>query len=152
MNGNRNYNHQYFLTKNNTLGTSCNHQCLCLKIIHRLHHGNLKHNHQCFCFSYLLQTLPWVIHLNRTYPAHSQLRTRHNFLNPIAYGLNQRWARDNFLTGQIFPCGFGVRIQPMPALTRVVRGDYLSDMNCPLPPAHCMLVVLHAMGRMSWDS
>ena len=36
------------------------------------------------------------------------------------------------------PCGMGVRIQPTPALMRVVRGDYLRDMSYPLPPAHCM--------------
>ena len=36
------------------------------------------------------------------------------------------------------PCGMGVRIQPTPALRRVVRGDYLKDMSYPLPPAHCM--------------
>ena len=46
----------------------------------------------------------------------------------------------------------GVRIQPTPAFRRVVRGDYLRDMSYPLPPAHCMQGLLHAMGRMSLDN
>ena len=51
-----------------------------------------------------------------------------------------------------FPCGMGVRIQPKPALRRVVRGDYLRDMSYPLPRPIACRVFLHAMGRMSWDS
>ena len=33
----------------------------------------------------------------------------------------------------------GFRIQPTFALVRVVRGDLPWDINCPIPPAHCML-------------
>ena len=40
----------------------------------------------------------------------------------------------------------GVRIQPTPALRRVVRGDYLRDMSYPLPPAHCMQGLLACSG------
>ena len=38
-------------------------------------------------------------------------------------------------------CG-GFRIQPTFALVRVVRGDLSWDINCPIPPAHCMLGLL----------
>ena len=34
------------------------------------------------------------------------------------------------------------RIQPTFALVRVVRGDLSWDINCPIPPAHCMLGLL----------
>ena len=44
------------------------------------------------------------------------------------------------------PCGMGVRIQPTPALRRVVRGDYLRGMSYPLPPAHCMQGLLACNG------
>ena len=44
------------------------------------------------------------------------------------------------------PCGMGVRIQPTPALRRVVRGDCLRDMSYPLPPAHCMQGLLACNG------
>ena len=33
-------------------------------------------------------------------------------------------------------------IQPTFALMRVVRGDLSWDINCPIPPAHCMLGLL----------
>ena len=36
----------------------------------------------------------------------------------------------------------GFRIQPTFALVRVVRGDKSWDINCPIPPAHCMLGLL----------
>ena len=36
----------------------------------------------------------------------------------------------------------GFRIQPTFALVRVVRGDLSWDINCPIPPAHCMLGLL----------
>ena len=36
----------------------------------------------------------------------------------------------------------GFRIQPTFALMRVVRGDLSWDINCPIPPAHCMLSLL----------
>ena len=49
-------------------------------------------------------------------------------------------------TDDIYPCGMGVRIQPTPALLRVGRGDYLRDMSCPLPPAHCMQGLLACNG------
>ena len=29
------------------------------------------------------------------------------------------------------PCGLGARMQPTTAVMRVVRGDYLRDVNCP---------------------
>ena len=35
------------------------------------------------------------------------------------------------------PCGMGVRIQPTPALRRVVRGDYLRDMSYPIAYKVC---------------
>ena len=44
------------------------------------------------------------------------------------------------------PCGMGVRIQPTPALRRVVRRDYLRDMSYPLPPAYCMQGLLACNG------
>ena len=40
----------------------------------------------------------------------------------------------------------GVRIQPAPALMRVVRDDNLRDVNYPVPPAHCMLGLLACNG------
>ena len=40
----------------------------------------------------------------------------------------------------------GVIIQPTPSLRRVVRGDYLSYMSYPLPPAHCMQGLLACNG------
>ena len=46
----------------------------------------------------------------------------------------------------ICPCGMGVRIQPTPALTRAVRGDYLIDMSYPLPPDHCIQGLLACNG------
>ena len=36
----------------------------------------------------------------------------------------------------------GFRIQPTFALVRVVRGDLSWDINCPIPPADCMLGLL----------
>ena len=36
----------------------------------------------------------------------------------------------------------GFKIQPTFALVRVVRGDLSWDINCPIPPAHCMLGIL----------
>ena len=36
----------------------------------------------------------------------------------------------------------GFRIQPTFALVRVVRGDLSLDINCPIPPAQCMLGLL----------
>ena len=46
-------------------------------------------------------------------------------------------------TFSIWPCGLGgFRIQPTFALVRVVRGDLSWDINCHIPPAHCMLDVL----------
>ena len=36
----------------------------------------------------------------------------------------------------------GFRIQPTFALVCVVRGDLSWDINCPIPPAHCMLGLL----------
>ena len=44
----------------------------------------------------------------------------------------------------------GVRIQPTPALRRVVRGDYLRDMSYPLPPAHCMQGLLACNGAYEY--
>ena len=35
---------------------------------------------------------------------------------------------------------------------RVVSCEYLRDMNCPLPPARCMLGLHAEIGLMSWDS
>ena len=49
-----------------------------------------------------------------------------------------------------FPCGLGTRLQPMPALMRVVRGDHIRDVNCPTPPAHCMLCLLACNGAYKW--
>ena len=49
--------------------------------------------------------------------------------------------RDDYsvmITLLYFPLCLGVRIQPTPALRRVLRGDYLMAMSCPLPPANCM--------------
>ena len=40
------------------------------------------------------------------------------------------------------PVAWGFRIQPTFALVRVVRGDLSLDINCPIPPAHCMLGLL----------
>ena len=62
------------------------------------------------------------------------------------------WVLYKIRCNQRTPCGMGVRIQPTPALRRVVRGDYLRDMSYPLPPGHSCRVFLHAMGLMSWDS
>ena len=36
----------------------------------------------------------------------------------------------------------GIKIQPTFALVGVVRGDYPWDINCPIPPAYCMLGLL----------
>ena len=36
----------------------------------------------------------------------------------------------------------GFRIQPTFALVRVVRGDLSREINCPIPPDHCMLGLL----------
>ena len=36
----------------------------------------------------------------------------------------------------------GIRIQPTFALVRVVREDESWDINCPIPPAYCMLNLL----------
>ena len=36
----------------------------------------------------------------------------------------------------------GVGIQPTFALVLVVRGDLSWDINCPIPPVHCMLGLL----------
>ena len=44
------------------------------------------------------------------------------------------------------PVAWGVRIQPTPALRRVVGGDNLRDMSYPLPPAHCMQGLLACVG------
>ena len=46
----------------------------------------------------------------------------------------------------------GFRTQPTFALVRVVRGDLSWDINCPIPPAHCMLGLLAVVRRMSLDS
>ena len=40
------------------------------------------------------------------------------------------------------PFDLGARIQPTPALMRVVRGDYLRDINVYILPAPCMLCLL----------
>ena len=40
------------------------------------------------------------------------------------------------------PVAWGVKIQPTFALVCVVRGDLSWDINCPLPPARCMLGLL----------
>ena len=40
----------------------------------------------------------------------------------------------------------GVRIQPTPALRRVVRGDYLRDMSYPSALAYCMPGLLDCIG------
>ena len=44
------------------------------------------------------------------------------------------------------PVAWGVRIQPTYELRLVVRGDYLTDMSYPLPPAHCMQGLLACNG------
>ena len=38
-----------------------------------------------------------------------------------------------------YPVAWGFRIQPTFSLVRVVRGDLSWDINCLIPPAHCML-------------
>ena len=43
---------------------------------------------------------------------------------------------------QLAPVVWWIRIQPTFALVRVVRGDLSWDINCPIPPAHCMLGLL----------
>ena len=53
---------------------------------------------------------------------------------------------DTVASTMVSPCGMGVRIQPTPALRRVVGDDYLRDMSYPLPPAHCMLGLLACNG------
>ena len=40
------------------------------------------------------------------------------------------------------PVAWGFRIQPTFARVCVVRGDLSWDINCPIPPAHCMLCLL----------
>ena len=37
------------------------------------------------------------------------------------------------------PCGLEDRIQPTTTLMHVISSNYLRDMNCPIPAAHCML-------------
>ena len=37
---------------------------------------------------------------------------------------------------------WGIRIQSTFALVRVIRGDLSWDINCPIPPAYCMIGLL----------
>ena len=51
-------------------------------------------------------------------------------------------------------CGLGIRIQPMFAFVRDVRGDKSWDVNCPMRLYHRLivyLVFLHAVWHMSLD-
>ena len=41
-----------------------------------------------------------------------------------------------------WPCFSGIIMQPTFALVRVVRGNLLRDINCPVPPAYCMFSLL----------
>ena len=36
--------------------------------------------------------------------------------------------------------------QKTPSLMHVIKGDYLRDTNCPIPPVHCKPVVLSCNG------
>ena len=46
-------------------------------------------------------------------------------------------------------CLGGFRIQPTFALVRVmIRGDLSWDINCPIPPAHCMLGLLACVNKI----
>ena len=48
----------------------------------------------------------------------------------------------HYFSSSFAPVVWGIKIQPTFDIVRVVRGDLSWDINCPIPPAHCMLGLL----------
>ena len=97
-------------------------------------------------------SLPDLHHYDISITPHPTRPKAANFIAAAATQINISYPGSCDTGSSIAPCGMGVRIQPTPALRRVVRGDYLRDMSYPLHRLIASRDFLHAMGRMSWDS